>query len=295
MCRSRASSGSAPARPGNRGRIRLAACSPSRSGIEISSTATSGQVSRAIATAWRPFVASPTTCMSGWAFSSRRRPSRTTLWSSASRTRMGLIVVPPSKWQPELHPRTARRRAGHFQAPAQGIGAFLHAQDAQRALPCWSRRPSPRPAGPRRRRRSSSSGRRLSAARRPSRWRALACRITLVIASCAMRKAAVAISGGSAAGSPPASKSVSNAHRRQAVLQLLAQGRDQPVVVQHRRAQVGDQAMRLLDRLADERSGPVQVVGGLRQVVGQACLASLRWRLRPVSSWPSSSCSSRAR
>ena len=64
--------------------------------------------------------------------------------------------------------------------------------------------------------------------------------------------------------------------RRQALLQLLAQGRDQPVVVQHRRPQIGNQAVRLVDRLSDQRAGPGQVIGGLRRVVGAGLLAQLQ-------------------
>src|SRR5487761_1736502 len=57
-------------------------------GILRSSTITSGTSSAAIAAAWAPSKASPTTSMSSWTSSSTRRPCRTTGWSSAISTRI---------------------------------------------------------------------------------------------------------------------------------------------------------------------------------------------------------------
>ena len=53
---------------------------------DVFMTSTSGWNCRARRTACRPFAASPTTLMSDWASSRTRSPSRTTVWSSASRT-----------------------------------------------------------------------------------------------------------------------------------------------------------------------------------------------------------------
>src|ERR1700693_799340 len=75
--------------------IRRVASMPFIFGMPISITTTSGISSPVNCTVSRPSAASPTTVMSGCFSSSARRPSRTTVWSSANRMRMWRIAIPP--------------------------------------------------------------------------------------------------------------------------------------------------------------------------------------------------------
>ena len=70
-------------------RICLAASSPLRFGMPMSSRMTSGFNVSAIATASRPSLASPHTAQPGCASSRKRMPLRATSWSSAIRIRSG--------------------------------------------------------------------------------------------------------------------------------------------------------------------------------------------------------------
>src|SRR5438874_3863622 len=76
--------------------ICLVASTPFNCGIATSITTTSGCNSSASFTAAWPVSASPTTSISGVASSKARNPSRTTLWSSANRTLILLIVLSPA-------------------------------------------------------------------------------------------------------------------------------------------------------------------------------------------------------
>jgi hypothetical protein len=85
---------------GTAARTRRVASMPSSRGIRTSMSTTSGWSCLAMATAWTPSVASPTTSMSGWAARIMANPSRTSSWSSATRTRI--------TWSP---PRPGGRRS----------------------------------------------------------------------------------------------------------------------------------------------------------------------------------------
>jgi hypothetical protein len=64
---------------------------PFNFGIEMSITATSGRVRSASASALMPSAASATTVHSPLPFKSATSPSRSSVWSSATRTRIGLM------------------------------------------------------------------------------------------------------------------------------------------------------------------------------------------------------------
>ena len=73
------------------------ACRPSSTGMRMSMRMTSGRSSAARATASWPFTASPTTSMSGWAFSRMEKPDRTMPWSSAITTLMLTARLPENR------------------------------------------------------------------------------------------------------------------------------------------------------------------------------------------------------
>ncbi len=77
--------------PGSSSCSAAATCSPVMPGIVMSSTATSGTCSLAIASAWSPLAASATTSKPGACRNTWRMPSRTMAWSSAIRMRMGVL------------------------------------------------------------------------------------------------------------------------------------------------------------------------------------------------------------
>ena len=66
---------------------------PLSSGMAMSINTTSGRSFLASATAWRPSCASPTTSRSSSSSSILRNPSRTIMWSSASRTVILFIII----------------------------------------------------------------------------------------------------------------------------------------------------------------------------------------------------------
>ena len=96
--------------------ISCVACSPSRPGIRMSISTTSGVSSRTSRTAAAPSAAWPTTSMPSWASSRAANPARTRAWSSASSTR---IIAAPAALFPAAggpgprtpHPARARRSA----------------------------------------------------------------------------------------------------------------------------------------------------------------------------------------
>src|SRR5579872_2419285 len=74
-------------------RMRRAASMPFRFGMPISIITTSGICSSARRILSRPSAASATTAISGCFSSRARKPSRTTMWSSANKMRMGVTWV----------------------------------------------------------------------------------------------------------------------------------------------------------------------------------------------------------
>src|SRR5688500_11572815 len=108
--------------------MRRAASMPSSPGIAISSTATSGGASTANATARPESPKLPTTRMSACAASSACRPSRTTAWSSSSRTLISIAFFRHLE-------HYARAAAGKLdtQAPAVGFSALAHGDKAETA------------------------------------------------------------------------------------------------------------------------------------------------------------------
>jgi S1-C subfamily serine protease len=82
--------GSEGAGPGSRGATR----SPDSPGIDTSSTTTSGRRSAASRSASAPSAASPTTANPGSPSRMWRIPSRTTAWSSTTRTLIGPVLMP---------------------------------------------------------------------------------------------------------------------------------------------------------------------------------------------------------
>src|SRR5690242_18981266 len=77
--------------PGHEATIRLVASMPFMLGMAMSMTTTSGDCSSARRTLSRPSAASATIAKSGCFSSRARSPSRTTVWSSASSMRMGIL------------------------------------------------------------------------------------------------------------------------------------------------------------------------------------------------------------
>src|SRR6266545_4576095 len=131
---------------GHSWRSASAACSPFICGMDRSSTATSGLAARAFLHASWPSAAWATTCMSCWELISSTRPSRMTVWSSASRTRMGFmggsLVWAGGRRQGDAGVDGGAGAGGRFDvegAPGQD-GPFSHAQQAQVAVdagPVW--------------------------------------------------------------------------------------------------------------------------------------------------------------
>ena len=84
---------------GNSWVMRRTTSMPFNFGIEMSITATSGRVRSASASALMPSEASATTLHSPLPFSSATSPSRSSVWSSATRTRIGFIESHPVRGQ----------------------------------------------------------------------------------------------------------------------------------------------------------------------------------------------------
>src|SRR5690348_674557 len=117
---------------------------PSRSGIVRSITTTSGFSRSAMATASRPFGASPTTWMSRAALSTALSPSRTTLWSSASTTRIMPSLIRCSSLIPgevayDGHhgrdPRPHAWRAVDLESPPGERNPFAHGEQSHTGTP----------------------------------------------------------------------------------------------------------------------------------------------------------------
>ena len=111
---------------------------------------TSGCRSAARVMASRPFTASPTTSMSGWAFSSTVKPDRTMPWSSATTTRMVTRassgpLAPAERWRPAAarrSPGTRRRAVG----PASRCPPSMAARSRMPMMPCPPPLAEPAPA-----------------------------------------------------------------------------------------------------------------------------------------------------
>ena len=174
-----------------------AASTPPIPGMRMSSSATSGRCLRYSSTACWPLAASATTVMSGCMLTMVVTPTRATRWSSATRMRIGSLMV----MVPSLPLRSLR--------PAGWPGA-VRRPAARRARACRSARSGrrarkTRPAARSRARcpRSAGSSLRASMCSLIAIRLAPACFTTLVTASCAMRSRCCSISSGSSAGGPP--------------------------------------------------------------------------------------------
>src|SRR5271165_2186611 len=107
------------AAPGTEARMRCAASIPFRFGMAMSSTTTSGRDASAASTACLPSEASATTLNSGCPSSSRRKPRRTTVWSSANRMRIFLSLA-ASKFSFSVHFTPGERQFHGEQGSATG-------------------------------------------------------------------------------------------------------------------------------------------------------------------------------
>src|SRR4051812_29246645 len=113
--------------------------------METSMPPSSGPSSVASRQAASPSAASPTTSMSGWASIRARSPARTTLWSSASKTRsLAVMIHPPRRPRqgdagPDRRPLAVARL--DEQAPAHQAHALAHPEQAQ----ATASRPRPDP------------------------------------------------------------------------------------------------------------------------------------------------------
>src|SRR5215475_11592840 len=110
-------------------RIWRVASTPLRSGIPMSSTATSGLKSRAFSTASRPFAASAQTFQPFRDSSRVRSPVLTTSWSSATRMRRGGIGSPKRYRNCSLN-RCAGGAGNYLQCSTELGHAFSHPQDS---------------------------------------------------------------------------------------------------------------------------------------------------------------------
>src|SRR5579871_3261918 len=117
-------------------RMRRVASMPLRFGMAMSITTTSGDCSSAMRILSRPSAASATTAMSGCFSSKARKPSRTTVWSSANKMRMGIASV--------LRGQFGDRQFGgnqgslaeprvNLQGSSQPAHAFFHSEQAHAA------------------------------------------------------------------------------------------------------------------------------------------------------------------
>src|ERR1035441_743447 len=113
-------------------RMWRAATAPFMLGMAKSMTTTFGRSSAASCTAWCPSSASPTTVIAGSSSSIRRKPRRTRLWSSTSRTEicgsvMGLLN---SCGHGEPDQRAARCEVLQVQKAVHQPGALAHGDQA---------------------------------------------------------------------------------------------------------------------------------------------------------------------
>src|SRR5260370_18649036 len=117
-------------------RMRRVASMPSMFGIARSITTTSGATASANRTLSRPSAASATPVISDSRSSRARRPSRTTVWSSANKIRIAFMSVPLA----EFGHRQCRVNQGpspwlgtNLEAPSHTAYPLLHSQQAKAA------------------------------------------------------------------------------------------------------------------------------------------------------------------
>ena len=181
---------------GNSARMACAASTPPITGMRRSSSVTSGRCWRYSSTACCPLEASATTVISGCMLTMVVTPTRATRWSSATRIRIGsLMVTVPSLPLPSLlrdgSPGAVRRPAAR---PARACRSARNGRPARKTRPCCSK---PRPLSSMRRYSLRASVCSLIPIRL-----APACFSTLVTASCAMRSRCCSISCGSRPARP---------------------------------------------------------------------------------------------
>src|ERR1035441_4465287 len=117
-------------------RMRRVASMPFILGIAKSITTTSGASVSANRTLSRPSAASATTVMSLSRSSMARRPSRTTVWSSANKIRIGVMSIPLVQFghrQHRVNQGPAPRFRTNREAPTQTPYPLFHTQQAQPA------------------------------------------------------------------------------------------------------------------------------------------------------------------
>src|SRR5947208_9736281 len=117
-------------------RMRRVASMPFMLGIAMSITTTSGDCSSASRMLSRPSAASATTVISVCFSSSARRPSRTTVWSSASSMRigfMGRLGVEFGQRQIGFHQGAAAQLRIDSQLAAQPPDTLFHAEQSEAA------------------------------------------------------------------------------------------------------------------------------------------------------------------
>ena len=119
--------------------MRRVASMPFMLGIAMSMMTTSGLCSSARRTLSRPSAASATTAMSGCFSSSARRPSRTTVWSSASSMRMGIVFV-VSRWGAF----SATGSSARMEVPRPGCESMARRPPRRRTRSSMPSRPRPR-------------------------------------------------------------------------------------------------------------------------------------------------------
>src|ERR1035441_5678070 len=117
-------------------RMRRVASMPFMLGIARSITTTSGASLSANRTLSRPSAASATTVISVSRSSMARRPSRTTVWSSANKIRIGVMSVPLVQFghrQYRVNQCPSPRLRTNREAPPQSPYSLFHTQQAQAA------------------------------------------------------------------------------------------------------------------------------------------------------------------
>src|ERR1017187_774450 len=117
-------------------RMRRVASMPFILGIARSITTTSGASVSANRTLSRPSAASATTVMSLSRSSMARRPSRTTVWSSANKMRIGVMSIPLVQFghrQHRMNQGPSPRLRTNSEATSQAPYPLLHTQQAQTA------------------------------------------------------------------------------------------------------------------------------------------------------------------
>src|SRR5579872_3173682 len=117
-------------------RMRRVASIPFKLGIAKSITTTSGASASANRTLSRPSAASATTVISGSRSSMARRPSRTTVWSSANKIRISSMSVPLVQFgnrQCRVNQCPSPWLRTNLEMPSEASYSLFHAQQAKAA------------------------------------------------------------------------------------------------------------------------------------------------------------------